>query len=164
MKTWLKDNGPVIGALAGVIIAFVAVLQLAVVGPMNRGFDDLRSEMSGRFDAFRSEVNGRFEAMDRRFDDLRAEMNGRFEAMDQRFDDLRAEMTQRFDQQDKYVSARFDAMDERIGVVEQRLGRLTDAVSELRTLVTGVGERVSRNEAQIEVIREQLQTVDAPEP
>ena len=142
MKAWLKDNGPVIGALAAVIVAFVAVLQLAVVGPMNRGFADLRSEM-----------------------------NGRFEAMDQRFDDLRAEMNQRFDHQDKYMNARFNAIDERfgsvdrrIGAVEQRLHRLTDEVSDLRILVTGIGERVSRNDGQIEVIREQLQTVDAPEP
>lgn len=142
MKAWLKDNGPVIGALAAVIVAFVAVLQLAVVGPMNRGFADIRSEM-----------------------------NGRFEAMDQRFDDLRAEMNQRFDQQDKYMNARFNAIDERfeavdrrIGTVEQRLDRLTDEVSELRILVTGIGERVSRNDGQIEVIREHLQIVDAPEP
>ena len=135
MKTWLQDNGLVVGALAGVMVAFVAVLQLAVAGPMNRGFGDLRSEM-----------------------------NGRFEAMDQRFDDLRAEMNQRFDQRDKYMNARFDATDERIEGVEQRLDRLTDEVSELRILVSGVNERVSRNEGQIEVMREQLQTVDAPEP
>ena len=131
MKTWLQENGTVIGALAGVIVAFVTVLQLAVVGPMNRGFDNV---------------------------------NRGFDNVNQRFDDLRAEMNQRFDQQDKYMNARFDAMDERIGAVEQRLDRLTDEVSEMRVLVTGVGERVSRNEGQIEVIREQLQTVDAPEP
>ena len=121
MRTWLKDNATVIGALAGVVVAFVAILQLAVVGPMNRGFADLRTDM-----------NARFEAVDRRFDDLRGEVN-------QRFDDLRAEMTQRFNQQD------------------QRLDRLTDEVSALRTLVVGIGERVSRNEGAIGVIREQLQ-------
>ena len=121
MRTWLKDNATVIGALAGALVAFVAVLQLAVVGPMNRGFSDLRADM-----------NARFEAVDRRFDDLRGEVN-------QRFDDLRAEMTQRFNQQD------------------QRLDRLTDEVSALRGLVVGIGERVSRNEGAIGVIREQLQ-------
>ena len=41
---------------------------------------------------------------------------------------------------------------------------LADEVSELRILVTGIGERVSRNEGQIQIIREQLQTVDAPAP
>ena len=49
MKNWLRENGPVIGALAGVAVAFVAVLQFVVVGPMNRGFDDLRAEMNARF-------------------------------------------------------------------------------------------------------------------
>lgn len=146
MKAWLKDNGPAIAAFAGVVVAFVAVLQLAAVGPMKRGIDDLRSEMSARFD------------------------------------DLRAGMNQRFDQQDKYMNARFDAVDERFGSVDRRfeavdrrfddlkegvnkrLDRLTDEVSELRSLVVGIGERVSRNEGQIVIIREQLQTVDAPAP
>ena len=124
MKNWLKDNAPVIGAFAGVIVAFVAVLQLAVVGPMNRGFD----------------------------------------RVNQRFDDLRAEMNQRFDQQDKYMNARFDAMDERLDAMDEHIDRLADEVSELRTLVGGIGERVSRNEGQIEVVREQLQTLPAPAP
>lgn len=128
MKTWLKNNAAVVGALAGVIVALVAVLQLVVVGPMNNRFDDLRSEMTQR-------------------------LNG-----------LRSEMNQRFDQQDKYMNARFDAVEERFKAVDQRLDRLTDEVSELRTLVTSVGDRVSRNEGQIEIIREQFQTVDAPGP
>ena len=113
------------------ILAFVAVLQLAVVGPMNRGFRDLRSEMNGRFegmdqrfDDLRAGMNGRFEAMDQRFDDLRAEMNGRFDGlrteMNGRVDGLRAQMNQRFDQQDKYMNARFDATDERIGSSGQK--------------------------------------------
>ena len=73
--------------------------------------------------------------MNRGFDDLRSEMNGRFEAMGQRFDD------------------------QKVGV-NQRLDRLTDQVS----LVVGIGDRVSRNEGQIEFIGEQLRTVDALEP
>ena len=121
MRTWLKDNGPAIGAFAGVIVALVAVMQLVIVGPMNR-----------------------------RFDDLRAEINQRFDQQDKY-------MNARFDQQDRYMNARFDAMDERIDL-------LADEVSELRILVTGIGERVSRNEGQIQIIREQLQTVDAPAP
>ena len=143
MRTWLKENGTVIGALAGALVAFVAVLQLAVVGPMNRGFADLRTDMNARFG------------------DLRSDMNARFE-------DLRAEMNQRFDQQDKYMNARFDAVDQRFEAVDQRfddlraemnqrLDRLTDEVSALSTLVVGIGERVSRNEGAIGVIREQLQ-------
>ena len=145
--TWLKDYGPVIGAMAGVLVAFAAVLQLVVVGP----------------------INNRFDAVDQRFNDLRSEMN-------QRLNDLRAEMNQRFDQQDKYINARFDAVDQRFeavdqrfndlraemhqrfDVVDQRLGRLESDVSELRTL----SDRVSRNEGRIDLLTEQLQVVPAP--
>ena len=126
MRTWLKDNGPAIGAFAGVIVAFVAVLQLVVAGPMNRRFDDLRAEINHRFDQQNTYVN------------------------------------ERFDQQDRYMNARFDAMDQRFDAWTSDL--LADEVSELRILVTGIGERVSRNEGQIQIIREQLQTVDAPAP
>ena len=55
-------------------------------------------------------------------------------------------------------------MDRRFESVDRRLERLTEQVSELRSPVAGIGERVSRNEGQIEVIREQLQIVDAPQP
>ena len=128
MRTWLKDNGPATGAFAGVIVAFVAVLQLVVAGPMNRRFDDLRAEINHRFDQQNTYVN------------------------------------ERFDQQDRYMNARFDAMDQRFDAMDQRIDRLADEVSDLRILVTGIGERVSRNEGQIQIIREQLQTVDAPAP
>ena len=149
MLTWLKDNGPVIGALAGALLALVAVLQFLVAGPINRGFNDLRSEMSSRFEA----VERRFEAVDLRFDDLRSEMNSRFEAVDQRFNDLRSEMRGRFSDLRSEMIQRLDAVD-------QRLGRLETGVSELRTL----SDRVSRNEGQIDLLREQLRTVDAPAP
>jgi len=128
VKTWLKDNVPVIGALAGAVVALVAILQLAIVGPMNRGFDDLR-----------------------------AEMNQRFEAVGQRFDDMNRSMNQRFDQQDKYMNTRFEAVD-------RRLDQLTDEVSELRTLVIGIGERVSRNEGRIDLLTEQSQATPVPSP
>ena len=123
MLTWLKDNGPVIGAMAGTLVAVVAILQLVVVGPMNR----------------------RFDAQDRRIDDLRTEMNARFDA------------------QDKYMNARFDAADQRFDAQDQRLDQLTREVSELRALVVGIIERVSRNEGEINIIREQLQSI-APAP
>ena len=142
MLTWLKDNGPVIGALAGTLVAVVAVLQIVVVGPMNSRFDDLRADVNGRFDDLRSEVNGRFDAADQRFSDFRAEVNQRFDGVDQRFSDVRAEMNQRFD------------------AVDQRLDRLENDVSELRAL----SDRVSRSEGQIDFLMQQLQTVDAPTP
>ena len=75
MLTWLKDYGPAIGALAGALIAFIAVLQLVVVGPMNQRFDqqdkridDLRAEMNQRFDQQDKYINIRFDAADQRFD------------------------------------------------------------------------------------------------
>jgi tetrahydromethanopterin S-methyltransferase subunit G len=122
MWRWLKDNGAVIGGITGVVAALVAILQLFVVSPMNRGFD----------------------AVNQRMDDLTAHMNQRFDAVNQRMGDLTAHMNQRFDAQDR------------------RLDRLTGEVSELQGLVVGISERVSRTEGQIEVIREQLQTADAP--
>ena len=161
MKTWLKDNASVIGAVAGIIVALAALLQLVVVGPMNRGFADLRSEMNGRFDDIRAEMNQRFDdvraEMDQRFDQQDKHMNARFDQQDKYMDARFEAMDQRFDQQDKYMNARFEAMD-------QRFDRLSDEVSELRILVTGIAERVSRNEGRIQIIREQLQTVDAPAP
>lgn len=84
-------------AIAGTIAAFVAVLQLFVVSPMN----------------------------------------------------------QRFDAMERHLGQRFDAQD-------QRLDRLTDEVSALPQLTASISERVSRNEGQVDVIREQMQTVDAP--
>ena len=142
MLTWFKENGPVIGALAGALLALAAILQLLVAGPINRGFDDLRSEMSGRF-----------EAADQRFNDLRSDMN-------QRFNDLRSEMNQRFNDLRSEMNQRLDAVDQRLDAVDQRLGRLETDVSALRTL----SDRVSRNEGQIDLLRERLQTVDAPTP
>ena len=142
MKNWLRENGPVIGALAGVAVAFVAVLQFVVVGPMNRGFDDLRAEMNVRFD----DVN-------QRFDDLRGEMNTRFDDVNQRFqavnlriDDLRDDMNQRFEAVNKHLSG------------------LTDEVSELRKLTVSITERVSRNEGQIDLITERLQPAPTQGP
>ena len=139
MKTWLKDNVPVIAALAGAVVAFVAILQLAIVGPMNRGFDDLRAE-----------INQRFEAVDQRLGDMNRGMN-------QRLDDMNRSMNQRFDQQDKYMNTRFEAVD-------RRLDQLTGEVSGLRTLVIGIGERVSRNEGRIDLLTEQLQATPVPSP
>ena len=68
MLTWLKDNGPVIGALTGALVAFVAVLQFVVVGPMNRRFDAQDKYINQRFDAQDKYINARFDAVDRRFD------------------------------------------------------------------------------------------------
>ena len=122
MSSWLKEKGNVIGGIAGTIAAFVAILQLFVVAPMNQRFDAMERHMDQRFDAQDKYINERFNAVDQRFD-----------AQDQRFD-----------------------------AQDQRLDRLVDEVAELRKLTVSIGERVSRSEGQIEILREQIKTVDAP--
>ena len=142
MKTWLKEYVPVVGALAGAVVALVAILQLVIVGPMNRGFDDLRAEMNQRLDDMNRSVNQRFDQQDKY-------MNARFDAVDQRFDS---------------VDQRFDSMDQRFEAVGRRLDQLTGEVSGLRTLVIGIGERVSRNEGRIDLLTEQSQATPVPSP
>ena len=104
MSSWLKEKGNVIGGIAGTIAAFVAVLQLFVVAPMN----------------------------------------------------------QRFDAMERHIDQRFDAQDQRLDAQDQRLDRLADEVAELRKLTVSIGERVSRSEGQIDILLEQIKTVDAP--
>ena len=153
MNTWLKDNGPVIGALAGVVVAIVAALQFVVVGPLSRDFQNLRAEMNARFDAQDRHMNARFDDVNQRFDDLRGEMNTRFDDVNQRFqavnlriDDLRDDMNKRFES------------------VNKRLDGLTGEVSELRKLTVSITERVSRNEGQIDLITERLQPAPTEGP
>ena len=77
--------------------------------------------------------------------------------VDQRLDAQDELISQRFDAQNRYINQRFDAMD-------RRIDRLTEEVSELRRLTVSISERVSRNEGQIDVIREQIQASDTPSP
>ena len=106
----------------------------------------------------------------------------RLDDTNQRFNDLRAEMNQRFDAQDQYINQRFDAQDKRIDdlendlktginlrfdAVDQRLGRLENDVSELHTLIVSIKDHVSRNEGQINLLTQQLNTAETnprPEP
>ena len=71
---------------------------------------------------------------------------------------------QRFDAQDRYIDERFDAQDQRLDSLKADVIRgfeqLDHEMSELRKL----GERVSRNEANIDTIRRQLRTADQPGP
>ena len=65
-------------------------------------------------------------------------------------------INQRFESQDRYIDQGFAA-------VNQRLNQLSVETSELRKLPTSLTERVSRNEGEIDVIREQIR-VDVPAP
>ena len=55
---------------------------------------------------------------------------------------------------------RFDAINQRFDAQDKHIEDLAKGVSDLRKL----GERVSRNEGEIDVIRQQLQTADVPSP
>ena len=142
---WIKENAGVIAAIGGILLGLTGIIQFGVLNPIHQAFDA---------------INQRFDAVDQRFDAV----GHRFDAQDKRLDDLKVEMNQRFDAQDKHVNQRFDAQDkyihQRFDAVDQRLERLESDVLELRKL----SDRVSRNEGQIDVIRQQLQTADAPSP
>ena len=109
------------------------------VGAIALAFVGLVTVIDLRFDA-------QDKLIDQRFTDQNKLIDQRFDAQDRRIDDLKADMTRRFDAQD------------------ERLDRLTDEVSELRKLTVGITERVSRNEGEIDVIRDQLRTSDKPAP
>ena len=70
MSSWLKEKGNVIGGIAGTIAAFVAVLQLFVVAPMNQRFDAMERHIDQRFDA----QDQRLDAQDQRLDRLADEV------------------------------------------------------------------------------------------
>ena len=84
--------------------------------------------------------------------------------LDQRLDAQDQLIAQRLDAQDRYVNQRFDAIEQRFDAMDKRIDRLTDEVSELRKLTVSISDRVSQNEGQLEVIREQIQAADAPSP
>ena len=167
MWSWLKDNGA--GFIAvGAILTF---LHFFVVTPLrhasNQNFETLRREMNQRFDVVDRRLDAqdkRLDAQDQRLDDLEAEMNRRFDAQDksinQRFDAQDKSISQRFDAQDESINQRFDAIDQRFDAQDKRIEDLAKDVSDLR----GLSERISRNEGQIDIIRQQLQTADAPSP
>ena len=134
MLAYLKAHGELFITLS-VIVGGLAVL-ITING--NR-FDAQDNLIAQRLDAQERFMNQRFEAQDRL-------MNQRFEQINQRFE----QVNQRFEAQEKLMNQRFD--------------RLTDEVSELRRIMVGIGERVSRNEGEIDVIREHLRIADTPSP
>lgn len=119
---------------------------LVTIATIIVAFGALVTIFDQRLDAQDELISQRFDAQDRY-------INQRFEAVDQRFETV----DQRFEAQDRAINQRFDAMDKRID-------RLADEVAELRKLLVGINERVSRNEGRIDVILEQIQTADAPSP
>ena len=143
MWTWIRNNGLAITAVTGICVLFITVANVLFLNPIHHRLNDLGMHI------------------DQRFDDQNKSIN-------QRFDDQDRAINQRFDAQDKSIDQRFDAQDKRIDDLEagmnRRFDRLTGEVAELRKLTVNIGERVSRNEGQIDVIMQQLQTADAPAP
>jgi predicted nucleic acid-binding Zn-ribbon protein len=141
MWNWTKENAGAAAAIATIFLGLAAIIQFGVLNPIHQ-----------RFDA----INQRFDAQDKRIDDLKSEINQRFDAQDKY-------MNQRFnavDQRFNAVDQRFNAVDQRFDIQDRRIEDLAKDISELRKL----SERVSRNEGQIDVIRQQLQTADTPSP
>ena len=91
-------------------------------------------------------------------------LHKRLDAHERHIDQRFAAMEQRFDQRFEAVDQRFEAMEQRFDAVDRRFDRLIDEVSQLRQLIVDIGQRVSRNEGQIDVIREHLQIADTPAP
>lgn len=95
-------------------------------------------------------INGnRFDAQDKLISQHFEGVNQQFEGVNRHFE---------------AIDRQFEAVNQRLDGHDKRLDRLTDEVSELRRLVVGISERVSRNEGEIDVIREQLRIVDTPSP
>ena len=162
MPSYFEKYGQTFITLAAIIAAFVGLVTI------NGNRFDAQERFNGQFfelihqrlNAQEALINQRLDAQDQRLDAQDRLINQRFDAQDalinQRFD----AQDQRFDAQDQ----RFDAQDQRLDDHAKRLDRLTDEVSELRRLMVSVSERVSRNEGEIDVIREQLRIADTPSP
>ena len=151
MGTYFEKYGQTIITLAAIAAAFVGLVT--IVGN--------RFDAQDRFNSLLFElVNQRLDAQDQHLDAQDRLANQRFEAVNQRLD----AQDQRLDAQDRLANQRSEAVNQLFEAVNQRLDRLTDEVSELRRLVVGIGERVSRNEGEIDVIREQLRIADTPSP
>lgn len=137
MAGFFEKYGQTFITLAAIIAAFVGLVTIN-----GKGFDA---------------QNQRFDAQDR--------FNNQFsELVNQRLDAQNMLINQRLDAQDRLINQFMEQVNQRFDAQDKRLDRLTDEVSELRRLIVGIGERVSRNEGEIDVIRERLRIADTPSP
>ena len=151
MPTYFEKYGHTVITVAAVIAAFVGLVTI----DGNR-FD----AQDRRLDAQDKLISQLFELFNQRLDAQDRLINQHFEAVNQRLDGH----DKRLDAQDRLINQQFEAVNQRLDGHDKRLDRLTDEVSELRRLVVGISERVSRNEGEIDVIREQLRIADTPSP
>ncbi len=137
-----------IGAGMGTILLTFAGLTLALINQsnkearqrterledqMNRGFEQLRSEMNHQANGLRAE-------MDRGFEQLRSEMNHQVDGlraeMDRGFEQLRAEVNRQLESLRSEMNRRFDEQDVRIRGLEQGQAYMSGQFSELKDHLT----------------------------
>ena len=159
MPSYFEKYGQTFVTLAAIIAAFVGLVAI------NGNRFDAQERFNGQFFEL---IHQRLNAQDTLISER---LNAQDTLISERFDAQDRLISQRFDAQDQLINQRFDAQDERFDAQDQRLDdhakrldRLTDEVSELRRLMVSVSERVSRNEGEIDVIREQLRIADTPSP
>ena len=144
MPTYFEKYGHTVITVAAVVAAFVGLVTIN----------------GNRFDA----QDRRLDAQDKLISQLFELFNQRLDAQDRLINQHFEAVNQRLDAQDRLINQQFEAVNQRLDGHDKRLDRLTDEVSELRRLVVGISERVSRNEGEIDVIREQLRIADTPSP
>ena len=147
MPTYFEKYGHTVITVAAIIAAFVGLVTI----DGNR-FD----AQDRRLDAQDKLISQLFELVNQRLDAQDRLISQHFEGVNQQFEGVNRHF--------EAIDRQFEAVNQRLDSHDKRLDRLTDEVSELRRLVVGISERVSRNEGEIDVIREQLRIADTPSP
>ena len=154
MPTYFERHGHTIITLAAVVAAFVGVVTIN-----GNRFD----AQDRRLDAQDKLIGQLFELVNQRLDAQDRLINRHFEGVNQQFEGVNRQF-EGVNQQFEAVNRHFEAVSQRLDSHDRHLERLTGGVSELRRLMVGISERVSRNEGEIDVIREQLRIADTPSP
>ena len=154
MPTYFERHGHTIITLAAIVAAFVGVVTIN-----GNRFD----AQDRRLDAQDRLIGQLFELVNQRLDAQDRLINQHFEGVNRQFQGVNRQF-QGVNQHFEAVNQQFEAVNQRLDGHDKRLERLTDEVSELRRLTVGISERVSRNEGEIDVIREQLRIADTPSP
>ena len=154
MPTYFEKYGHTVITVAAIIAAFVGLVTIDGnrFDAQDRRLDAQDKLISQLFEL----VNQRLDAQDRLISQHFEGVNQQFEGVNQQFEGVNRHF--------EAIDRQFEAVNQRLDSHDKRLDRLTDEVSELRRLVVGISERVSRNEGEIDVIREQLRIADTPSP
>ena len=161
MPTYFERHGHTIITLAAIVAAFVGLVTINGnrFDAQDRRLDGQDRLISQLFEL----VNQRLDAQDRLINQHFEGVNRQFEGVNQQFEGVNRQF-EAVNQQFEAVNRHFEAVNQRLDSHDRHLERLTGEVSELRRLTVGISERVSRNEGEIDVIREQLRIADTPSP